>query len=108
MKITYRTNNNICYSCKYHVVWCPKYRKKILIGSVEERLKEIVKEVCAEVRAELIELECDKDHIHILVDIDPQYGIHSLIKSIKGRSSFLLRKEFPFLKKTMPCMWTNS
>ena len=108
MKITYRTNNNIYYSCKYHVVWCPKYRKKILIGSVEERLKEIVKEVCAEVRAELIELECDKDHIHILVDIDPQYGIHSLIKSIKGRSSFLLRKEFPFLKKTMPCMWTNS
>ena len=108
MKITYRTNNNICYSCKYHVVWCPKYRKKILIGSVEERLKEIVKEVCAEVRAELIELECDKDHIHILVDIDPQYGIHSLIKSIKERSSFLLRKEFPFLKKTMPCMWTNS
>ena len=79
-----------------------------MIGSVEERLKEIVREVCAEVRAELIELECDKDHIHILVDIDPQYGIHSLIKSIKGRSSFLLRKEFPFLKKTMPCMWTNS
>jgi putative transposase len=79
-----------------------------LVGSVEERLKEIVKEVCAEVRDELIELECDKDHIHILVDIDPQYGIHSLIKLIKGRSSFLLRKEFPFLKRTMRCMWTNS
>ena len=108
MKITYRTNNNICYSCKYHVVWCPKYRKKILIGSVEERLKEIVKEVCAEVCAELIELECDKDHIHILVDIDPHYGIHSLIKSIKEKNFFFLIKEFFFLKKTMPCMWTNS
>ena len=79
-----------------------------MVGSVEERLKEIVREVCKEVRAELIEIECDKDHIHILVDIDPQYGIHSLIKLVKGRSSFLLRKEFLFLKRTMPCMWTNS
>lgn len=108
MKITYKTNNNICYSCKYHIVWCSKYRKKILVGLVENRLKEIVQEACKEVRADLIEIECDKDHIHILVDIDPQYGVHSLIKLIKGRSAFLLRKEFPFLKRTMPCMWTNS
>jgi len=108
MEITYKTNNNICYSCKYHVVWCPKYRKKVLIGAVEERLKEIVQDVCKEVRAELIEAECDKDHIHILVDIDTQYGVHRLIKLIKGRSSFLLRREFKFLKRTMPCMWTNS
>ena len=108
MEITYKTNNNICYSCKHHVVWCPKYRKKVLVGAVEERLKEIVQDVCKEVRAELIEAECDKDHIHILVDIDPQYGVHRLIKLIKGRSAFLLRREFKFLKRTMPCMWTNS
>ncbi len=63
---------------------------------------------CKETEAELIEMECDKDHIHILVDIDPQYGIHRLIKTIKGRSAFLLRSEFQFLKSTMPCMWTNS
>ncbi|MGI4776142.1 MAG: IS200/IS605 family transposase [Janthinobacterium lividum] len=108
MELTYKTNNNICYSCKYHVVWCPKYRKKILIGKVEERLKAIVYEICKETRADLIEIECDEDHIHILVDIDPQYGIHRLIKLIKGRSAFLLRKEFPFLRKILPCMWTNS
>jgi len=108
MEITYKSNSNICYSCKYHVVWCPKYRKKVLMGAVEERLKEIAQEVCKEARAELIEVECDKDHIHMLVDIDPQYGIHRLIKLIKGRSAFLRRKEFSFLKRTMPCMWTNS
>ena len=56
----------------------------------------------------MIEIECDKDHVHILVDVDPQYGVHRLVKLIKGRSAFLLRKEFLFLKKTMPCMWTNS
>lgn len=88
MKITYKSNNNICYSCKYHIVWCPEYRKKVLIGSVEVRLKEVVQEVCKEVRAELIEVEYDKDHIHMLVDIDPQYGVHRLIKLIKGRSVF--------------------
>lgn len=108
MGITYRSNKNILYSCKYHVVWCPKYRKKILTGEVEKQLKEITRMVCKETKAELIEIECDKDHIHILVDVDPQYGIHRLIKRIKGRSAFLLRNEFQFLKRTMPCMWTNS
>lgn len=108
MKITYKSNRNVVYSCKYHVVWCPKYRKKILVGNVENRLKEIVKEVCEERMAELVEIECDQDHIHILVEVDPQFGIHKLIKQIKGRSSHLLRKEFPFLKKILPTLWTNS
>lgn len=108
MEITYKPNRNIVYSCKYHIVWCPKYRKKILVGDVEERLKEIAKQVCKETQSELIEIECDKDHIHILVDVDPQYGVHRLVKMIKGRSAFLLRKEFPFLKKILPCLWTNS
>ncbi len=108
MEITYKTNHNIVYSCKYHIVWCPKYRKKILVGHVEERLKEIAKQVCNEMQSELIEIECDKDHIHILVEVDPQYGMHRLVKMIKNRSAFLLRKEFPFLKKILPCLWTNS
>jgi len=108
MGITYKTNRNITYSCKYHIVWCPKYRKKVLIGEVEKRLKEITKIICTEVEVELIEIECDRDHIHILVEVDPQYGVHRLVKLIKGRSAFLLRKEFLFLKKSMPCMWTNS
>ncbi|MEE4363746.1 MAG: IS200/IS605 family transposase [Desulfotignum sp.] len=108
MNITYKTNNNICYSCKYHVVWCPKYRKKILKGNIEKRLKQIVKDVCNEKQSDLIEIECDKDHIHILVEVDPQYGIHRLIKQIKGVSSKKLREEFPVLKKTLPTLWTNS
>jgi putative transposase len=42
----YKTNNNVCYSCKYHVIWCPKYRRKVLIGDIEKRLKELIQEVC--------------------------------------------------------------
>ena len=108
MKVTYKSNRNICYSCKYHIVWCPKYRKKILTGKVESRLKKIIKEVCQDTKSELIEIECDKDHVHILVEVDPQFGVHKFIKLAKGRSSKILREEFPFLKRVLPTLWTNS
>lgn len=108
MDSAYRSNNNIVFCCNYHVVFCPKYRRSILHGEVEKRLKEIVREVCDERDAKLIEVECDKDHVHMLISIDPQYGIHKLVKQIKGRSSYCLRSEFPDLKRKMPSMWTNS
>lgn len=104
----YKSNNNIVYSCKYHVVWCSKYRRKVLVDDVESRLKQIVSDVCKERESELIEIECDKDHIHILVEVDSQYGIHRLIKQCKGRSSRLLRQEFKHLTTKMPTLWTNS
>jgi putative transposase len=108
-----KSNNNVVYRCTYHVVWCPKYRRRVLVddpkyGPVETRLKEIITEVCAERRAELIELETMPDHVHLLVGVDPQYGIHRLIKQIKGRSSRLLRSEFPLLDRRLPTLWTNS
>lgn len=80
----------------------------MLTGNVERRLKQIIKEVCRETGCELIEIECDEDHIHMLVDIDPQFGVHKFVKLAKGRSSFILRYEFPDLKSKMPTLWTNS
>lgn len=103
-----KSNNNIVYRCQYHVVWCTKYRRKVITNPVEERLKEIAFEVCKERDAEIIEMEGDGDHFHMLVGIDPQYGIHKLVKQIKGRSSRYLRQEFPFLKRRLPTLWTNS
>ena len=104
----FKSNNNVVFSSKYHVVWCPKYRRAVLGGDVEVRLKEIVRDVCNELGAELIEMEMMPDHIHLLVEIDPQFGIHRLIKRIKGRSSRLLRAEFKSLKSRLPTLWTNS
>ena len=72
-KIKYKSNHNIIYSCKYHIIWCPKYRRKVLVGKVEKRLKEIIIQVANELNVEIIEMETDKDHIHILADIDPCY-----------------------------------
>ena len=94
----YKSNNNIVYKCTYHIVWCPKYRRKVLINEVEIRLKEIIQEVAKELRIEIIEMETDKDHIHILADIDPQFGVMNFVKKAKGRSSRLLRDEFPHLR----------
>lgn len=108
MNIKYKSNNNIVYSCKYHVVWCPKYRRKVLTGNIELRLKELIQETCEELQCELIELELMPDHVHLLVEVDPQFGIHKLIKTIKGKTSRILRKEFPILTTKLPTLWTNS
>ncbi len=103
-----RSNNNVVYRCTYHVVWCAKYRRKVITGPVGERLKQIIHEVCAERDAPIVELETMPDHVRLLVVCDPQFGIHRLVKQIKGRSSRLLREEFPHLRRRLPTLWTNS
>nr|WP_245640545.1 IS200/IS605 family transposase [Neobacillus massiliamazoniensis] len=104
----YKSNNNVVYSCKYHVVWCPKYRRNVLVEGVDERLKSILFEVANGVKAEIIELEVMPDHVHLLVEVDPQFGINKLVRHLKGVSSRILRKEFPWLKSRIPSLWTNS
>lgn len=64
--------------------------------------------VITETQSELIELEVMPDHVHLLVEIDPQFGIHKLVKLAKGRSSRFLRQEFHWLRSRLPTLWTNS
>jgi len=106
--ISYKSNNNIVYSCKYHVVFCPKYRRKVLIDGVDERLKDIAYQLADEYDVEIIEMEIMPDYVHILCEVDPQFGIHKFVKWLKGRSSRILREEFPWLKSRLPTLWTNS
>lgn len=108
MSVNYKSNKNVVYSCKYHIVWCPKYRRKVLIEGVDVRLKEILLEVATEFGGELIEMEVMPDHVHLLIECDPQFGIAKLIRYMKGRSSRYLRQEFPWLKSRLPTLWTNS
>lgn len=104
----YKSNRNVVYSCKYHIVWTPKYRRSVLIEGVDERLKVILNELCTENACELLAVEIMPDHVHLLVEVDPQFGIHTFVKLAKGRSSRLLRSEFPWLKSRLPTLWTNS
>ena len=104
----YKSNRNIVFSCSYHVVFCPKYRRPVLVDGVDERFKEIAWEVADELGFEIAEMEVMPDHVHLLLSIDPQLSIHRAIKRIKGRSSHDLREEFPWLKSRIPTLWTNS
>lgn len=104
----YKNNLNVVYSCKYHVVWCPKYRRKVLVDKVAIRLKELVQSICIERNFDLIEMEVMPDHVHLLIEVDPQFGIHKAVKLIKGTTSRVLRQEFPWLRSRIPSLWTNS
>jgi putative transposase len=104
----YKSNNNVVYSSKYHVVWCPKYRRKVLEGRIAKRCEQILRQTAKKYRAEVIALEIMPDHVHLLVEIDPQLGIHRLVKNLKGVSSHQLRKEFASLVSRLPTLWTNS
>ena len=92
----------------------PRIRHKSLksgpghLGKVDSRLKTIITDVCEERGAELIEMETMPDHVHLLVGVDPQFGVHRLVKLIKGRFSRLLRQELPSLRSRLPTLWTNS
>ncbi|MBU2766717.1 IS200/IS605 family transposase [Acidithiobacillus ferrivorans] len=97
-----------CFFLAKYVVWCPKYRRDVLVGGADLRLKEIIRQVCSETDSEMLEMEVMPDHVHLLVEVDPQFGVHHLVKLIKGRSSRLLRQEFRWCRTRLPSLWTNS
>lgn len=108
MNTIYKISNNVIYSCKYHVVWCPKYRRKILTDGVDVRLKDLLLEYAKKISVDVIEMDILPDYIHLLIEVDPQLGIHKAIKSLKGYTSKILRSEFSFLRTKLPILWTNS
>jgi len=105
---TFKSNHNVVYSCKYHIIFCPKYRRKVLVAGVDVRFKEIAAALAAEMRVDILELEVMPDHVHLLCEINPQLGVHKFVKHLKGRSSRLLRQEFDWLRSRLPTLWTNS
>jgi len=103
----YKSNRSQIYLINYHLIWCPKRRKKVLVGEVKNRLESIIKQAANEKKVDILALEIMPDHLHLFVSTYPQLEIHKLVKLFKGRSSNLLRKEFPELLK-LPCLWTRS
>ena len=103
----YKRSRNQVYLINYHLIWCPKRRKPILIDRVRSRLEEIIKEVARKKGVEIIALEIKPDHLHLFVSAYPVLAIHKLVKAFKGKSSHFLRKEFPHLLK-IPSLWTHS
>ena len=104
----YHSSGTTIYRCLYHVIFCPKYRRNVLTPAIQKRMKEIVVEVANENNSGVHEMEVMEDHVHLLLDVDPTVGIDIVISRIKGRSSNILRREFPELKRKLPTLWTRS
>jgi putative transposase len=102
------SKNNVVFDCKYHVVFCPKYRKKVLTDPVDLRLKDLFLEKAKELHTEIVEMEIMPDHVHLLIKCDSQFGIHRVVKHLKGYTSRILRSEYHHLSSRLPSLWTNS
>jgi putative transposase len=103
----YRHDKTKVYLVNYHLIWCPKRRKPVLVGKIKERLEEIINEVANEKEIEIFALVVNPDHVHLFISANPMIPAHKIVKAFKGRSSRLLRKEFPELLK-LPSLWTRS
>lgn len=103
----YKHNNTSVIMVNYHIVFCPKYRRQILVGNIKKRLSEILDGVAKDNNWEIIAKEIMPDHVHLFVYADVLTRPEIVVKRFKGRSSNLLRKEFKELLK-MPTLWTRS
>jgi len=106
--VSYKSLRHCVFSAKYHIVFCPKYRRSVLAPEIAERLKSILLETSTEIGCEILEMEVMPDHVHLLVEIPPPVGVTSFIGRIKGRSARILRAEFPVLRSKLSCLWTRS
>ncbi|MGL9768984.1 IS200/IS605 family transposase [Enterococcus sp. DIV0806c] len=89
------------YSIQYHLVWCVKYRHDVLYGQVDIDVKQFLKQIAADNNIKIIEIESDKEHIHLLIECTPQHYIPSIVKAFKGASARLLFKKHPELKQLL-------
>ena len=99
---------HLVYSCQYHVIFCPKYRREVLVSPLDEALKEMFIE-CAELHGfRVTDAEVMSDHVHLIIDCDPKYGVLRYVKDPKYYTAKHMREQFPKLKSKLPCMWTRS
>ena len=96
------------HNVAYHLIWCPKYRRAVLIGKIEKRLKQLLKQKAKENDWKIETMEIMPDHVHIFVKANPVASPHWIIQQFKGYTSNILRKEFPSLKSRLPTLWTRS
>ena len=104
----YIHKQGLVYKNQFHVVFCPKYRRPVLVDGVDVRLKEILLEKAAELDVKILSMEIMPEHVHLFISFDPRLMLHKIIKILKGSSSRILREEFPSLKSRLPSLWTRS
>jgi putative transposase len=106
--VEYAHTGHAVHRLVYHLVWCPKYRRPVLTDAVAERLRDVIGAVAVERGWQVIELAVQPDHVHLCLRTTPTDVPHRVVRAVKGRSSRLLRQEFPSLRRRLPTLWTRS
>ena len=96
-----KSTSHAVYEAKYHLVWCPKYRKRVLVGEVRERVKQLFYQIAEQFEFEIDRCEVAEDHIHILLSFPPRYSIAKVVGIIKGISSSKVFEEYPKIKEKL-------
>lgn len=104
----YARNAGAVFGLKLHLVWCPKYRRSVLVGKVAERLRTLLYEKAAELEMTIHALEIMPDHVHLFVEFDPRWAVAQIAASFKGSTSRVLREEFAHLRSRLPTLWSRS
>jgi len=102
------TSNKAVFNIGYHLIWCSKYRRKVLVGPVELRLKELLTLKAKELGITIENMEVMPDHVHLFVKTTPTVAPHFVVQQLKGYTSHALRIEFAQLKSKLPTLWTRS
>ncbi len=104
----YHSSAHLKFLCRYHVIFCPKYRRKVLVDGIDTRLKEVFLKIAQDHGFAILEMEVMPDHVHLLIDCNPRYGIMQCVTVLKWGSAHVLNAEYPQLKKKLPSIWTRS
>jgi putative transposase len=101
-------SNTTVYNIGYHLIWCPKYRRKVLVGDVEARLKQLLQEKADKIGVSIEEMQIMPDHVHLFVKASPVASPHWIVQQLKGYTSHELRAQFKSLRTRLPTLWTRS
>jgi len=104
----WKHSNTTVYNLGYHIIWCPKYRRPVLVGDVEKRLRELLNQKAIEIYISIETMEIMPDHVHLFVKSPPTASPHWIVQQLKGYSSRILRQEIPSVKSRLPTLWTRS
>ncbi len=90
---------HVVWECKYHLVWCPKYRFRILKGEVGREVRDIIKQLCEWKKVEILEGNVQVDHIHLVLSFPPKYSISEIVGFLKGKSAIKIFDTYLELKR---------
>lgn len=104
----WKTSKTAIFNISYHLIWCPKYRRKVLVGDIKDRLIFLINEKAKDLELEIVDLNIQSDHVHLFVRSKPIHAPHFIVGQLKGYTSRILRKEFNKLRSRIPTLWTRS